>query len=61
MSTVERISACSPWKGPHAGAGGCPEEAVTPWGAPCWSRLLPGPADEWREEPMLEQVCWQSL
>jgi len=26
-----------------------------------WSRLLPGPADLWREEPMLEQVCWQDL
>ena len=28
-------------------------------GSPCWSRLLPGPADPWREEPVLEQVCWQ--
>jgi len=26
-------STCSPWKGPHAGAGGCLKEAVTPWGA----------------------------
>ena len=25
-------STCSPWKGPHAGAGGCLKEAVTPWG-----------------------------
>jgi len=40
---------------PHAGAGGCPKEAVTPWGAPCWSRLLPGPVALWREEPMPEQ------
>jgi len=34
-------------------------EGHTLWGAPCWSRLLPGPADLWREEPMPEQVCWQ--
>jgi len=30
---VEQISICSPWKGPHTGAGGCLKEAVTPWGA----------------------------
>jgi len=30
---VEQISTCSPWKGPHTGAGGCLKEAVTPWGA----------------------------
>jgi len=30
---VEQISTCSPWKGPHAGAGGCPKVAVTLWGA----------------------------
>jgi len=27
----------------------------------CWSSLLAGPVDPWREEPMLEQVCWQGL
>ena len=26
-----------------------------------WSRLLPGPADLWREEPALEQVWWQGF
>jgi len=26
------IHLVSPWKGPHAGAGGCLKEAVTPWG-----------------------------
>ena len=26
-----------------------------------WSRLLAGPVAPWREEPMLEQVCWQDL
>ena len=30
---MEQISTCSPWKGPHIGAGGCLKEAVTPWGA----------------------------
>jgi len=44
----------SPRKGPHARAGGCLNEAVTPWGAPHWSRLLPGPVDPWREQPTLE-------
>jgi len=58
---VEQISICNPWKGPQAGADGCLKEAVTLWGALCWSRLLPGPADPWREEPTLEQVCWQGL
>jgi len=32
-SMVEQISTCSLWKGPHARAGGCLKEAVTPWGA----------------------------
>ena len=32
-----------------------------PVGNPCWSRLLTGPADPWREELMLEQVCCQDL
>ena len=30
---MEQISTCSLWKGPHARAGGCLKEAVTPWGA----------------------------
>ena len=30
---MEQIYTCSPWKGPHARAGGCLKEAVTPWGA----------------------------
>ena len=36
---MEQISTCSPWKGPHAGAGGCLKEDVTLWGAPRWSRF----------------------
>ena len=47
--------------GPHARSGGCLKEAVTPWGILRWSRLPAGPADPWREEPTLEQVCWQGL
>ena len=30
---MEQISTCSPWKGPHTGAGGCLKEAVTCAGA----------------------------
>ena len=30
-----------------------------PVGSPRWSRLLAGPVAPWREEPTLEQVCWQ--
>ncbi|KAM7076250.1 alpha-2,8-sialyltransferase 8E isoform 2-T2 [Ciconia maguari] len=49
--------------GPHAGAGGCLKEAVTPWeacaGAGSWQDL-------WKEEPMLEQFMkncslWEGL
>jgi len=36
-----------------------PEGDCDPHGEPTLSRLLSGPADLWREEPMLEQVCWQ--
>ena len=32
---------------PHSRAGGCPKEVVTPWGAPCWSRLLAGLVIPW--------------
>ena len=39
-----------------ARTGGC-----DPMGSPCWSRLLAGPVDPWREEPTLKQVCWQDL
>jgi len=35
---------------PHAEAGGCLKEAVTP----SWSRLLAGPADLWRDR----SPCW---
>ena len=40
QSMVEQISTCSPWKELHARAGWCLKEAVTPWGAPCWSNLF---------------------
>ncbi|GAB0179482.1 AN1-type zinc finger protein 5-like [Grus japonensis] len=40
----------------EAPKGGC-----DPMGSPCWSKLLAGPVDLWREEPMPEQVCWQDL
>ena len=38
-----------------------PNGVCDPVGMPCWSRLLAGPVAPCREEPTLEQVCWQSL
>ena len=61
-SMVEQTTMCSLWKGPHARAGGwMPEGSCDPVGSPRWSRFLPGPVAPWREEPRLEQVCWQGL
>ena len=40
---------------------GAPEGGCDPVGSQHWSRFLAGPVDPWREEPMLEQVCWQDL
>ncbi|PKU30097.1 hypothetical protein llap_19599 [Limosa lapponica baueri] len=28
---------------------------------PHWSKLLAGPGILWREEPKMEQLCWQDL
>jgi len=44
--------------GPHAGAGACLKEALTPWRARAEAGFW---QDLWREEPTLEQVCWQDL
>ena len=38
-----------------------PQGGCDPMGSPRWSKLLAGPVDPWREEPMPEQVCWQDL
>ncbi|GAB0179218.1 EH domain-containing protein 4 [Grus japonensis] len=38
-----------------------PKGRCDPVGSLCWSRLLAGPVAPWREEPTLEQVCWQDL
>ncbi|GAB0209637.1 EH domain-containing protein 4 [Grus japonensis] len=38
-----------------------PEGGCDPMGSLHWSKLLAGPVDPWREELMLEQVCWQDL
>jgi len=40
---------------------GLPEGGCDPVESLHWSRLLAGPVDLWREEPMLEQVCWQNM
>ncbi|GAB0207876.1 hypothetical protein GRJ2_003253300 [Grus japonensis] len=33
-----------------------PKGGCDPVGSLCWSKLLAGPVDPWREEPMLEQL-----
>jgi len=38
-----------------------PEGSCDPVGSLHWSRLLPRPADLWREESMPEQVCCLGL
>ncbi|GAB0181827.1 zinc finger and BTB domain-containing protein 5 [Grus japonensis] len=38
-----------------------PKGGCDPVGSPHWSKLLAGPVTLWREEPTLEQVCWQDL
>ena len=38
-----------------------PEGGCDPVGSLSWSRPLAGPVGPWREEPTLEQVCWQDL
>jgi len=48
-----------PVEGTPRWSRGMPEGGCDPVGSPHRSRLLPGPADPWREEPTLEQVCWQ--
>ncbi|GAB0190075.1 AN1-type zinc finger protein 5-like [Grus japonensis] len=37
-----------------------PEEGCDPMGSPCWSKLLAGPVDPWRQEPTPEQ-CHKNL
>ncbi|CAM9906452.1 unnamed protein product [Bubo scandiacus] len=50
-----------PVEDPMPGQVDAPEGGCDPMGSLCWSRLLAGPVDLWREEPTLEQVCWQDL
>jgi len=57
---VEQIYTCSPGRTPHQSRW-MPKGGCDPMGSPCCSKLLPEPLDPWREEPMLEQVCWQDL
>jgi len=38
-----------------------PKGGCDPMRSLCWSTLLAGPVDSWREEPMLEQVSWQDF
>ena len=48
-----------PGEGPTPEQGDVPKGGCDPVGSPHWSRLLAGPVAPWREEPTLEQVCWQ--
>ncbi|GAB0188269.1 EH domain-containing protein 4 [Grus japonensis] len=57
----EQISTCSLWRTPCQSRWRHLKEAVTLWVSPCWSRLLAGPLAPWRQDTMLEQVCWQDL
>jgi len=50
-----------PMEGTSCWSRWMPEARCDLAGSPRWSRLLAGPADSWREEPTLEQVCWQGL
>ncbi|GAB0189017.1 epimerase family protein SDR39U1 [Grus japonensis] len=50
-----------PMKDPTLEQVEAPEGGCDPVGSPCWSRLLAGPVDPWREEPTPGQVCWQDL
>jgi len=43
---------------PEQGGG---KRGCDPVGSPRCRRLLARPVDLWREEPTLEQVCWQDL
>lgn len=53
------VSPCTPWRsmveqisgGPHVRAGGVPKEDYDSMGRSCWSRVLEGPVDPWRENP----------
>ncbi|GAB0187363.1 AN1-type zinc finger protein 5-like [Grus japonensis] len=38
-----------------------PEGVWDPMGSLCWSKLLAGSVDPWREERTPQQVCWQDL
>ncbi|GAB0184578.1 AN1-type zinc finger protein 5-like [Grus japonensis] len=40
----------------EAPKGGC-----DPMESPRWSKFLAVPVAPWKEEPTLEQVCWQDL
>jgi len=48
-----------PIKDPTPKQMGVPKGDCDPMESPHWSRRLPRPVALWREEPTLEQVCWQ--
>ncbi|OPJ73482.1 hypothetical protein AV530_005823 [Patagioenas fasciata monilis] len=50
-----------PMKDPTLEQVDTPERGCDTMETPCWSKILAGPLDPWRDEPTLEQVCWQDL
>ncbi|KAK4811165.1 hypothetical protein QYF61_019796 [Mycteria americana] len=49
-------------EGPHVGAGGCARRRLWPCGEPALEQAPGRTCDPMeREEPMLEQFCWQDL
>lgn len=57
--SINSPAAC---RGDH-GTADCLPAPTSIWGVaiPCWSTLLAGAVAPWREEHMLQQLCWQDL
>lgn len=51
---------CSPWKSPCWSRGMPKKKDVSPWEARAGAASMQGPVDPWREELMVEQLCWKT-
>jgi len=58
---VRQVVFLKPMEGTPRRSRWMPEGGCDPVGSLRWSRLLPGPADPWRENPTPQQVYWQGL
>ncbi|GAB0188104.1 EH domain-containing protein 4 [Grus japonensis] len=61
LQALEQRFHLQPMEDPMLEQVEAPEGGCDRVGHPCWSKLLAGPVDPWREEPTPEQVCWQDL